>query len=257
VGYKVHVTETCEPETPNLITDVETQEACSADHDALPDIHAALSSAELLPKTHVVDTGYVESTSLGACERDDEVDLFGPARVDQTWQAKAGEGFDAGRFEIEWERKKARCPAGKDRSSWCTAIDRRDNEVVKITFARTDCGPCPMRAQCTTSPTMRRTITIRPEAQHKALRKARERQKTDEFKEAYRRRAGVEGTISQGVRAFGLRRSRYVGVAKTRLQHLLTGAAINIVRLGAWFAEVPREATRRSAFARVLAPAAA
>lgn len=83
---------------------------------------------------------------------------------------------------------------------------------------------------------------------------ARERQKTEEFRALYGERAGVEGTISPGVRAFGLRRSRYIGFAKTRLQHLATGAAINVVRLWAWFAEIPREATRRCAFARVLAP---
>jgi transposase len=257
VGYKVHVTESCEDDTPNVITDVETKEACSADHDALPEIHEALSAVDLLPDTHLVDTGYVESKSLVASKRDYDVDLFGPPRVDQKWQAKAGEGFEAGRFEIDWDRKKARCPAGKESSSWCTAIDRRDNDVVKIKFARKDCRPCPMRPHCTTAPTMRRTISIRPEAQHVALMGARERQKTEEFKEEYDRRAGVEGTISQGVRAFGMRRSRYMGMAKTRFQNLAIGAAINLVRIAAWLEEVPREVTRRSAFAKVMTPAAA
>jgi Transposase DDE domain len=39
-----------------------------------------------------------------------------------------------------------------------------------------------------------------------------QREKTKEFKEEYSKRAGVEGTVSQGVRAFGLRRSRYIGM---------------------------------------------
>jgi transposase len=257
VGYKVHLTETCEDDLPNLITAVETQEACSADHDALPEIHAALQTAELLPETHLVDTGYVESKSLVASRRDYGVELYGPARVDQKWQARAGEGFEAGRFEVDWEQKRARCPAEKWSSSWCTAIDRGDNEVIKIKFARKDCAPCAMRRQCTTTSSLRRTITIRPQAQHEALRQARERQKTEAFKAQYQRRAGVEGTISQGVRGFGLRRSRYVGQAKTRLQHLLIGAAINVVRIGGWFAEIPREATRQSPFAKLMMPAAA
>jgi transposase len=257
VGYKVHLTESCEDDLPNLITEVETKEACSADHDALPDIHLALQAAQLLPETHLVDTGYVESKSLLASKRDYGVDLYGPARMDQKWQAKAGEGFEAGQFTIDWEQKKARCPAQKWSSSWCTAIDRGDNEVIKIKFSRRDCAPCSMRTQCTTAPGLRRTITIRPQAQHEALMQARERHKTEAFTTQYARRAGVEGTISQGVRGFGLRRSRYIGQAKTRMQHLLIGAAINVVRMAAWFAEIPREATRQSAFAKLMMPAAA
>ncbi len=53
------------------------------------------------------------------------------------------------------------------------------------------------------------------------------------WRRRYRHRAGIEGTVAQGVKAFGLRRSRYRGLAKTQLQHHLTGAAINFTRLNA------------------------
>ena len=55
---------------------------------------------------------------------------------------------------------------------------------------------------------------------------------------------GEEGLLSQGVRAFVLRHTRYLGLARTRLQHFLTAAAMNLVRLDAWFTEQPRAATR-------------
>jgi nitroreductase len=64
-------------------------------------------------------------------------------------------------------------------------------------------------------------------------------------------RAGVEGALSQGTRAFGLRRCRYTGLPKTRLQHLATAAAMNLARLDAWWTETPRAPTRCSAFARL------
>ena len=83
---------------------------------------------------------------------------------------------------------------------------------------------------------------------------ARARQQTPKFKAVYAKRAGIQGTLSQGVRAFGLRRSRYIGEAKTRLQHLMIACALNLVRLFAWSEERPREQTRRSRFA-ALAPA--
>ena len=73
------------------------------------------------------------------------------------------------------------------------------------------------------------------------------------FKEAYARRAGVEGTLSQAVHRAGLRQARYVGLAKTHLQHLATAAALNMVRLGAWWAGTPLVTTRRSAFAALAA----
>ena len=63
-------------------------------------------------------------------------------------------------------------------------------------------------------------------------RRPRQRQTTPAFKELYAQRAGVEGTISKGIRAFGLRRSRYCGQPKTHLQHVRIGASLNFVRWG-------------------------
>ena len=75
-----------------------------------------------------------------------------------------------------------------------------------------------------------------------------------EGKAQYAQRAGIEGTLSQGVRAFGLRRTRYGGVAKTHVQHVAIAAAINVDRIVAWLDECPRATTRISRFA-ALAPA--
>ena len=66
-------------------------------------------------------------------------------------------------------------------------------------------------------------------------------------------RAGVEGTLSQGVRGFGLRRCRYIGLAKARFQHVATAAAINIYRISDRLGGVPRAATRTSSSARLVA----
>jgi transposase len=126
--------------------------------------------------------------------------------------------------------------------------------VIHIRFARSDCQACPLRRQCTHSQHPARVLTVRPRDQHQALQAARQRQTTAAFKDAYAARAGVEGTLSQGVRDCDLRRSRYIGLAKTRLHHLLAATAINLIRVGAWLADLPRAKTRRSAFA-ALAPA--
>jgi hypothetical protein len=97
----------------------------------------------------------------------------------------------------------------------------------------------------------RRTVTLRPNAQYQALKQRRAQENTKEFKQVYSKRAGIEGTISQGVRVMGLRRSRSIGQEKTHLQHVATAAALNVVRTLAWFHGDPRAQTRRSTFARL------
>jgi transposase len=64
-------------------------------------------------------------------------------------------------------------------------------------------------------------------------------------------REGIEATISQGVRAFGMRRSRYIGLAKTHLQYLGIAAAINVVRVVAWLDGDELAPTNVSAFQRL------
>jgi len=122
-----------------------------------------------------------------------------------------------------------------------------------VQFAETDCAACPLRQQCTRTATRGRQLRLQPREQHVALQTARRWQETDEFKAQYARRAGVEGTFSQSNRRCDLRQARYIGQAKTHLQHLLTAVAINLLRVNAWLMAVPRAATRTSPFAALMA----
>jgi transposase len=97
---------------------------------------------------------------------------------------------------------------------------------------------------------------VRPEAEYQALHTARQRQDTPEFKPAYNRRAGIEGTLSQGIRAFDLRHARYRGQAKVHLQQVFTATALNFCRTYAWLTEQPRAKTRQAAFVRCAKEAA-
>jgi hypothetical protein len=53
-GYKVHLTATCDPDTPNLIVDVQTTPATTPDDNMLVPIHARLARRALLTSTHLV-----------------------------------------------------------------------------------------------------------------------------------------------------------------------------------------------------------
>jgi transposase len=170
-----------------------------------------------------------------------------------SWQAQAGQEFDIARLTIDWEAKRATCPRGKPSVLWKPGRDRRGNEVIHIEFACRECRACPSRPRCTRATTEGREMTLRPREPHEALQAARREQETAGWKAEYAVRAGVEGTLSQGVRGFGLRRCRYIGLAKARLQHLATGAAINVCRISDWVDGAPRAATRTSRFVRPVA----
>ncbi len=253
-GYKVHLTQTCDDDAPHLITHVETTPAPQADNDALSPIHQALATHQLLPQQHLVDTGYVDAKALVNSRQDHDVDLFGPTRLDYHWQAQEHTGFAASHFDIDWQAEGATCPAGKTSQSWTPAQDRRGHRVIKIKFAVKDCRPCPCRSQCTQSQSdsPRRVLTVRPQHQYQALQAARERQATAAFKITYDKRAGIEGTLSQSIRAFELRQARYQGLAKVHLQHVFTATALNFTRIFAWRAELPRAHTRQPAFVRLV-----
>ena len=126
--------------------------------------------------------------------------------------------------------------------------------MIYVEFRQRDCKSCPVRSQCTRAKTNPRGLTIKVHEDYEALERARERQKTELFQKQYALRSGIEGTISQGIRAFELRHCRYVGLAKSYLQHILTAAAINLVRVFAWLEEVPLAKTRSSHFALLAEP---
>ena len=97
---------------------------------------------------------------------------------------------------------------------------------------------------------------MRRQEAHFALDAARQREKTEEFKEEYAKRAGVEGVHAQGVRRMGLRRSRYIGEPRTHLQHVVTATAMNVCRLHDWLEGVAPHSTPLSHFARFMKKAA-
>lgn len=254
LGYKVQVTESCDETLPHLITQVHTTPAVVGDNEALPAIHAALQQAELLPDTHLVDTAYMDVQLLVDSREAYGIDLFGPVRVNHQHQCREGHGFDLAQFHIDWETQRVICPAGNVSPVLRPGVDSGGHAILHTLFRREDCGPCPERPRCTSSRSRRRAITVKPKPLYDALTAARARQQTEAFKEQYQQRAGIEGTLSQGVRAFELRRTRYRGLAKTRLQHIAIAVAINLVRLGAWFSGTPWATTRRSAFVRAMEP---
>ena len=255
LGYKVHLTETCAVETlehpqanlcPQLITAVQTTVANVQDVDMTHVIQADLAQHDLVPDDQLVDTGYIDAELLVSSHQHYGIRLLGPVLSDNSWQARAGQGFDAAPFQLDWQAEQASCPQGQQSSRWSVAGER-----IEVVFAPQVCADCPVRHQCTQSQTTGRVLHLRPQAAHEALQARRQAEQTPEFRQEYATRAGIEGTISQGVRAMGLRRAKYDGLHKTQGQHVLTAVAINLVRIDAVLTGTPRGKTRQSTFMRL------
>jgi transposase len=252
VGYKVHVTETCEADTPHLIVNVETTPATTPDDHMVKCVHTSLEQRALLPAEHLVDKGYTDSRVLVESQRTYGVTLIGPVADDPSWHARAGTGFDKSQFVVDWDRQVVTCPIGKQSISWLPNT-YKNGMTWEVRFARKDCTPCLYRAQCTRAKKEPRLLGLQEREHYEALQAARQRQTTEAFQHQYAPRAGVESTHAQGIRRCGLRQARYVGLAKTHLQHLATAAALNFVRLGEWLTGTPRAKTRCSPFAALKA----
>jgi transposase len=252
LGYKVHLTETCgadspaTPEMPHLIVQVQTTVAHVQDVEVTATIQQELAQADLLPQEQIVDTGYVDAELLVSSQRDYGIKLVGPVLSDNSWQAKADNGFDAAHFQIDWQAEGATCPQGQQSARWTPLSDP---ERIEIVFARTTCATCPCHMECTRSQTTGRVLHVRPQVAQEALLARRKEQETPAFRQGYTTRAGIEATLSQGVRRMGLRRARYDGLHKTHLQQVLTAVAINLVRIDAVLTGTSRGQTRLSPFA--------
>ena len=251
-GYMVHLTETCDPGAPRLIVHAEAVPANVYEAMRTEAIHDALAARGLAPSEHPACAAYVSGDHIVAARERHDIELVGPPRPDLSWQAREEGAFRATDFTVDWERRQVRCPEGRTSTRWGQHTRGASGQrFIRVGFSPADCRPCPSRQRCTRGPG--RQLGLLPRPEHEAVAAARARLKTEAGRQLYGQRRGVEGTISQGVRAFGLRRARYRGLAKTGLQSVVTAAAIDLDRLAAWLAERPLAPTRTSRFAALAA----
>ena len=198
------------------------------------------------------DTGYVDADVLAGSQMHYQVDLVGPVIPDTSWASKAPDRFEHSDFRIDWQAKQAVCPAGQTSRDWGHIPDRHGKPSLRIRFPLPVCRACSLHDRCTQ--TAAKVLILRPDEQtYTALQKARKRQETPEFRMLYAKRAGIEGTIAQAVRTCEMRRARYIGSKKLRLQAFFTATAMNVLRACAWLEESTHPSPPVSRFAKLIA----
>jgi hypothetical protein len=213
-----------------------------------------LDTAGLRPDEHAVDAGYT-CADLLLDARARCITLLGPLLADTSPQVRAG-GCTAEAFTIDWENRQVTCPQGATSITWSPCRQRTTDAIV-VRFAAPTCQLCPAKNQCTRSTCSGRQLSLRPRTVHETIAQARAGQASQQWKDRYKIRAGVEGTMRQATHVTGIRHARYLGLAKTRLEHNIAAAALNMIRLDAWWTGRPLDRTRTTHLQRLDLPIAA
>ncbi|WAZ26677.1 transposase [Streptomyces cinnabarinus] len=271
-GYKVHISETCDPEEEKenipadggtapgsgsdaagplrIITNIATTDATVTDAEMTEPVHHMLAARDLLPAEHDLDSGYPSAELIVGMKQSFGVTLVTPVLLDSSPQARSGAGFSRTAFTIDWDNRQATCPRGHTSTWWSPAVQRGAKAIV-VKFDKETCHPCPVRDKCTRARSGGRTLSLRSCDQQQVLDEAHTLQTSQEWRAKYATRAGVEGTIHQAVAVTGMRRARYRGLQKTHLEHAYSAVALNLIRLDAWWNGHLLDRTRCSHLARL------
>ena len=231
VGFKIQVAETVketvlapgEP-TDNYLTGIVTHPAYESDErgeEKMDREQAAMGMEK--PPVKYVDGAYVSAQKLVQAQAEGR-ELMGPA---QPAPQKDGR-FTVEDFQINVEERTAICPAGKTNPQCSRLVEESTGKVSYRFEFSTQCHDCALRGQCLGKDQRHRTLVVGEH--HTLLQARRQEQQTDAFKQRMKHRNAIEGTQSELVRAHGMRRARYRGLAKVKLQNYFIGAACNVKR---------------------------
>jgi hypothetical protein len=236
VGYKAQVLETVgSPEgqpTGQFITELTTTEAVASD---LAGMKAALEAQQRVglevPSHLYADSAYVNGPELAQASEAGR-ELIGPVKG----SPKKEKTLPVEEFDISIAQRRAICPAGHKSQTCCRIANYHPGETMYRFRWGTRCRDCPLRTQCT-GKRKSREVVVSPNHDH--LQKRRREMGTETFQREARNRNAIEGTISELVRGYGLRKTRYRGLAKTRLANYFIAAACNVRR---WAQQIAWEA---------------
>lgn len=221
-GHKVSIST---DQASELILDIEDLSAPLGDgQDLMPAIERVEEHVGVTVERAIVDGAYGSGKNRAACaERpNNPIDLLSPMRRPNDPEV------DKSAFSIDNQAQTATCPKGQTVSAKSVETDEQERTAFTFVFDRAICEKCPLFTRCVRSKTTGRTVSTSFFENY--LREARQRQETDEFKQLYRLRPRIEGKQAQLV-SHGLRKTRYIGKAKRRLQRLWLATAVNLKRM--------------------------
>jgi molybdopterin-guanine dinucleotide biosynthesis protein len=221
-GYQVQIAESYgtseDTDTLNLITSVIVEPAHKSDAHALVPLIESATELDLKPEAVTADSLY------GSDENCEKAKTMG-VEVISPVMGKRGEGnVPLTEFTMNSENEITSCPEG------CAPLKTRSkNDNHTALFSKKTCRSCSRKKACPTMPGKKgRYLRYDDKAIRLAQRRVRE--DTPEFRDKYRFRSGIEGTISQLDRLTGVKGLRVRGLSAVSSAAFLKAAGINIIR---------------------------
>jgi hypothetical protein len=225
-GYQVQIMETYSTDEENkgliLITHAKVEQAHESDAHALLPAIADTSSRNLAPAQILADTLY------GGDDNVETAKTQGVEVIAPVMGRSSKKELNLSDFTLSAEGDPIACPQGHQPDEIKPVNDKQ-----RVFFNRSTCGECPLSEQCPVKMTKKKSWL---EYDEKAIRLARRRayEKTEEFKDTYRHRSGIEGTNSFVKRRTGLERLRVRGKTAVSFAVAMKLTGINILRASAF-----------------------
>jgi hypothetical protein len=223
-GYQTQLMETYSPDEGqlSLITHVAVEPAHNSDASALMPAVVDAEKRGLIPQEILADSLYGSDDN---CEKAQE---HGVSVVSPVMGAKSTKALSLTDFVVSDTLTVLACPEGI-----CPLFTKQKKNRYRAAFDPADCCACPKKDECPVRQGKRGSYLRYDE---KTLRIARRRakEKTAEFREKYRFRSGIEGTISSTDRKTGMKYLRVRGLKAVSFCAVLKAAAVNILRAAAF-----------------------
>ena len=225
-GYQVQVMETYsdtkEPEvretTLNLITYIELETACKSDAHALIPAIESTENRGLAPHEVLADSLYGSDENLAAAGE------LGVNVIAPTMGTPKKDAVGLAEFSFSDSGNVIACPQGHAPASTTHKKGRHT-----AAFDHDHCNACPLKDKCPVKDGKKhRYLNYDDKARRIAVRRAEE--DTDEFKEKYRWRSGIEATMSEYDKKTGVKHLRVRGFGAVQFCVLLKAIGINLFR---------------------------
>jgi hypothetical protein len=225
-GYQVQILETYSREAEEeasapkleLITHVQVEPAHQSDAHALIPALEGAAERNLAPQEVLADSLYGSDENCEAA-KEMGVEVVSPVMGSPTEKVLL-----LAKFEFAESGKVLACPQGHGPVKVKCKGDR-----YTASFDLEDCQNCPRRNECPVVPG-KRHFYLRYDRKAVRLAKRRAHEETPEFRDRYRFRAGIEGTISAYDARTGVKQLRVRGLEAVRFCATLKATGINIFR---------------------------
>jgi hypothetical protein len=222
-GYQMQVSETYSEEQGDnkplsLITEVIVEPAHKSDTDALIPLIEATQKRSLGPGKALVDAAY------GSDENCEKAKALGVEVVSPVMGKPQENTLPLTDFVLTSEGAVSACPQGHAP----VKVKHKKGKYI-VVFGIQTCSGCPHLKHCPVKPG-KKGYYLRYDDKALRLAQRRAQEKTPEFREVYRFRAGIEGTMSQMDRKTGLKYLRVRGMTAVSFCAILKAAGINILR---------------------------